>query len=602
MKFELISLFWICLSSVLWGAGAYKLYFRLFAKDSMAQKRGLDENVPALVRQFVLVTTLGLCVLTVFAEYFSLFGGVGMVASVIVLMVDVLAAWFCRREIGQQIVGLISKKWKGIPVLVVGLALGVLAGLLALTYPQHYDTYLYHAQAIRWIEEYGVVPGLGNLHNRLAYNSSFMCLQALFSLKWLSGISHHTVNGFWMWLMSFYAIAGMKAWHERKFFTSDVFRVLMLFFLFDATNLLLVSSPGTDLLALGLLIFLVAEWVGLLETKESEAEDFALICILSVYAVTVKLSVTALPLLILCPLVSLIRKRKWKKIGGYVLACIAVGLPFLIRNVLISGYLIYPYPQLDLFSVDWKMPAFTALFDRYEIRVWGQRVRDIKKWDAPIRDWFPIWYENLGRNNTLLLKAHLICVPIDLGFAIFRVVKNKDWRWLHLFLVIFAGSGLWLVGSPDIRYGGCYLGMMPALGVGMVLTALQTGLGKKIQAGPGGMIRSGIVVLLMVWAIVSLTKLAAVYGMSLAEAQIYRGSHDYSNRACLEAELDGVTIYYPETEDQTGYDPFPSTPYVQRLDLIELRGDSYKQGFRMKEEYRDQNVTTYGYLMEDGAF
>ena len=28
----------------------------------------------------------------------------------------------------------------------------------------HFDSGLYHAQAIRWIEEYGVVPGLANLH------------------------------------------------------------------------------------------------------------------------------------------------------------------------------------------------------------------------------------------------------------------------------------------------------------------------------------------------------------------------------------------------------------------------------------------------------
>ena len=32
----------------------------------------------------------------------------------------------------------------------------------------HYDSDLYHAQSIRWIEEYGVVKGLGNLQVRFA--------------------------------------------------------------------------------------------------------------------------------------------------------------------------------------------------------------------------------------------------------------------------------------------------------------------------------------------------------------------------------------------------------------------------------------------------
>ena len=30
----------------------------------------------------------------------------------------------------------------------------------------HVDTGLYHAQSIRWAEEYGAVPGLALLHNR----------------------------------------------------------------------------------------------------------------------------------------------------------------------------------------------------------------------------------------------------------------------------------------------------------------------------------------------------------------------------------------------------------------------------------------------------
>ena len=51
----------------------------------------------------------------------------------------------------------------------------------------HYDTGLYHAQAIRWIEEYGVVPGLANLHSRFGYNSASFALSAFFSETWLIG-------------------------------------------------------------------------------------------------------------------------------------------------------------------------------------------------------------------------------------------------------------------------------------------------------------------------------------------------------------------------------------------------------------------------------
>ena len=64
----------------------------------------------------------------------------------------------------------------------------------------HVDTGLYHAQAIRWIEEYGVVPGLGNLHSRFAYNSAAFPLCAVYSMRWLGGSlfpeGMHAVQGF----------------------------------------------------------------------------------------------------------------------------------------------------------------------------------------------------------------------------------------------------------------------------------------------------------------------------------------------------------------------------------------------------------------------
>lgn len=60
----------------------------------------------------------------------------------------------------------------------------------------HYDTGLYHAQAIRWIEEYGVVPGLANLHSRFGYNSASFALSAFFSETWLIGRPMHCVAGF----------------------------------------------------------------------------------------------------------------------------------------------------------------------------------------------------------------------------------------------------------------------------------------------------------------------------------------------------------------------------------------------------------------------
>ena len=43
----------------------------------------------------------------------------------------------------------------------------------AIMSPDVYDSGLYHFNSIRWLQEYAIVPGLGNLHGRLAYNNTF---------------------------------------------------------------------------------------------------------------------------------------------------------------------------------------------------------------------------------------------------------------------------------------------------------------------------------------------------------------------------------------------------------------------------------------------
>ena len=79
-------------------------------------------------------------------------------------------------------------------------------------------------------------------------------------------------------------------------------------------------------------------------------------------------------------------------------------------------------------------------------------------------------------------------------------------------------------------------------------------------------------------------------------------SPDYFSRESYETALGDVTVYCPVAGDQIGYYKFPSTPYAARLQLIELRGDDLSEGFKMKEEYRDAFVTTYGQVHEKNMF
>ncbi len=156
----------------------------------------------------------GIIILNVYAQLFSLFYKVAGIACTILGIIGIIlfGVWVCRQlKYGgvRLFPGCTGKKpelWR------IAALLLCFVFTLAWTVrePAQYDTGLYHAQAIRWVEEYGVAPGLGNLHMRLAYNSAFMSLQALFSLSWLLGQSLHTLNGFFCLAALFYVFSTVK--------------------------------------------------------------------------------------------------------------------------------------------------------------------------------------------------------------------------------------------------------------------------------------------------------------------------------------------------------------------------------------------------------
>src|SRR5882762_11241485 len=62
-------------------------------------------------------------------------------------------------------------------LLLLGLAFALLLALRSCGPFEYYDTGLYGAPSIRWIQTYPAIPGLANLHGRLGFNSSvFLCI------------------------------------------------------------------------------------------------------------------------------------------------------------------------------------------------------------------------------------------------------------------------------------------------------------------------------------------------------------------------------------------------------------------------------------------
>ncbi len=523
----------------------------------------------------------GLCFLTVYAQTFSLFHKVGALATGVLLAFCMLVLILLRKSVWDYL-RTVLHSCNG-KVLIALPIIGLLSLLLTVPYATHYDTGLYHAQSIRWIEEYGIVKGLGNLHNRLAYNSAFFSLQALFSLKFLVNQSLNTMNGFIAFLLLSYAVISQHALRKQKTVTSDLFKLGIIIYLLLSETKFFISSPGSDLAALSLVLYLCAKWCELTETDHTDETAYGLLCLLSLWAITIKLSAAMLILLAIYPAIMLLRNKRWKLTGLLIGVGIAIVLPFLARNVIISGYLLYPAASLDLFDVDWKMAASVAENDSKEITAWGRGLKIVEHYDDPASVWLPLWYDSLSVGYQILVWLNVACLIGSLAYALYCIRKRRNPRQLNLILFCAAGLLMWFLSAPLVRYGMIYLLLLPAFFLGQLL--------EKVDLYPF----SNLCVALFL-----MTSLLSITGFVVScEAPPLVRPQGYLYFNVTESSIDGVPMYIASGSDCVGYFYFPSTPNQKRLDLVELRTPGkLEDGFRLKEEYRDKNILTYGAIVD----
>lgn len=506
----------------------------------------------------------GIGAVTVYAQLFSIFWKVGFMANFILFLICILCILVCRKEILNNLhtfrLTVTPVKTVVTIVLLLIFAYGTSTGII------HYDTGLYHAQSIRWIEEYGVVLGLGNLHSRLAYNSASFCLSALYSMSFLGGQSYHCCAGFLAFLLALVCMEAFKKDRVKKPLLSDFARIISIYYLlmiFDE-----MVSPASDYFMVLLVFYIVIRWLELIERKENSYLPYALLCVLCVVVLTIKLSGALILLLTLKPAVMMIREKRIREIGKFSGLGVLAVVPFLVRNVMLSGWLIYPFTSIDLFSFDFKIPKGMADYDAKEIQVWGRGFSDVERYDDPLMDWLPEWIANLDSSNKVFLILALSGIVLLAVLLIYGLIKRKKDMvdFFHIAGTLTICFLFWLLSAPLIRYGCVFLWLSPVLVWGYAYLKISPHLD-----------RYKIYLIMLVF--VGAYKLIA-FGMevgSSATTQYLLSQKDYENFDTVSYELHGYTFYYPEEGDRTGYDDFPAAP-VKAEDIF--RGDTIEEGFK----------------------
>lgn len=521
-------------------------------------------------------TVCGIAVSTVYSQIISIFGKVGLFANFLLIVLCALIFTKNHTKLYDRAKKTLKNllSWEGLLYICVILFIAFCTSRGEL----HADTKMYHAQAIRWYEEYGVVKGLGNLQWHFAYNSAYFAFAALFSMNFAFGQSLHCTTGFITILLCLWALNYLKNFFIHKRHITDMCCIGILFY--TLVNLTGCVSPASDYATMFFSLYLISRWSEEIEKGNKNIHSFAILSVFSVYIVSLKLSAGLLVLLVIFPAFYLIKSKEFKSIFIYLTLGIITILPFLVRNVIISGWLLYPFSAIDLFNFDWKIPLKYVEIDSAQIKVWARCLYDPKLIDMPFNEWLPIWWQSQERYSQMLILTNFLAIALNLSILTHKIFNKIKlcWNLILLNLVTIVCIISWLFLAPFIRYGLAFLLALPMLSVGMWMQKEKSSFYKLV---------SGCIVLLMFFILTPYWDHYFTDDMVFIKQNLFEPYYieqkDYDTSPMTEYDMNGLTVYCPEQGEVTGYNHFPASAYSYMITNTELRGDSIKDGFRSLE-------------------
>lgn len=473
-----------------------------------------------------------------------------------------------------------------------------------LFFSNFYDAEYYHYQNIRWNEMYKAIPGLGNLEDRFGFNSNYFLLSAVFSFSFLFTDSVYLLQSL---LFIILLIWTLKELFKSKYNILYLTLFFFLFFIFCFCGWMLADSC-TDILPLLCAFYYI--------TKTALKPDWykhqiLLAYILPVSMIVFKLSMVTFSLASLFLLIYLIKHKKSRIVAFLLTTSLLIIVFWCIRNVIITGYLVYPLYQIDLFSFDWKMPATTLELQKVHIYNWAKYTFDVDY----IYTIFKVGLQ--GDKKILLIRSlnflFFIFSIISILPIVYYAIKRKQIQ-VSLYIIYFISilcMVVALVAAPDFRFMNGYILGISFLTI-VVLFAIS---GKERVSFPKTIGKSAIFIILICCGTITIKnnqKTIMLYGFDykehLTSLLIKPWKPKPAEEIYTEYYLKNIIIYITHDQHYKTFDKIPCTsltglpfnPFdgnkIQSIETIEPRGNDIENGFRTKKEYIDilnRNIDIY---------
>lgn len=334
--------------------------------------------------------------------------------------------------------------------------------------PNNFDSGLYHFGSIRWLNEYPIIPGLGNVHWRLALNQSYFGYLSIvnFFPFWNKG---YAVGGLFLTYLT--ALTIFEYARKQKSAWKWICGGVLFIFLGYLAGTLPNPSPDTavGLIEIAIFIFLFR----ILSNRETEGSNnlrnAIVVTLLSLTLVTIKLSSIAFALASICIVCwdQLLNLSK----SGFVylklfLLVVFIAVIHFLRGYLLSGAPLFPSTFAGAWHLDWAIPLELVQSEVNLIYSWGRQPGEmlanqvLGHWN-----WIGSWLKTIPILDWTMFSLASILTPANVYRCLTRSVSKPFYPYLILYVPVVSAFAFWFFTAPDVRF----LGAVPALYAGLSL-------------------------------------------------------------------------------------------------------------------------------------
>lgn len=461
----------------------------------------------------------------------------------------------------------------------------IMVGILK---PSNNDTGIYHVQIIRWLSEYGTVPGIANLFPRYGLGSNWFSLISVFKIPFYSyqnftWLNTTSVIWFFTWLFGKWKYHSTESRDLKTASILAFFYFLVMLYCFFEWELFrdAANSTNYDFIVTALTLISISYLIESILNKHDFNIYSPFLVILIISVTSFKFSGSFILFLLFFYLLNF-RFRFWLL---SFLTAIMILSPILIKNYITTGYPLYPL-SFSINHPDWQLPSSMTDYLRQYItisnRFYNSSSVDFTRIPELMNHpWIITWI------NGLLIQQKVI---IGLSFSSLLIFFTKNHvtiqfkRLKLLFLILFIMEAGWFFIAPSPRFSYGFLLVLAFFPVSYFTAHLIPDYFLKL--------------------VLSLTLAVSVYYLYkkvtpvIIQPALLIHTERLDRPPLNTIKIDGMTFYLPEIiNDGWMRDCFNTDlPCISNENkYLQPRGESLKDGFRMYAQPDSTFIRNYIY-------